>query len=514
MLATIGEVTEAGVDQAPPEGDGEFVYIDIASIDNRLKRIVSAKTLPVAGAPSRARQRLKTDDVLISMTRPNLNAVAILPSEFEGAIGSTGFHVLRTRWIDPHWLLYFVQTDDFIDAMTRLVQGVLYPAIRPKDVRSHVIPVAPLAEQRRVVAEIEKQFTRLEAGVVALNRVRANLKRYRAAVLKAAIEGRLVPTEAELACREGRAYEPASELLKRILAERRRHPEEEQPRKFEGKRQRPPKDWKPKYEGPVSPDTTTLPRLPEGWCWVTLAYVAPSAPGGVKTGPFGSLLKKKEHQTSGVPVYGIENIDRMRFIRGSRIHISPDKAMELAEYDAKPGDVLISRSGTVGKVCVVPRDSGVALISTNLIRVRLNTAAMSPRFFCLLFNGSPAVLTQISSLCKGSTRSFLNNNILASLRFPLPPVAEQQAIVEAVEEQLSVIDELETQVEANLKRAERLRQAVLKRAFEGKLVPQDPNEEPASVLLERIRHAKSRETVAGTLKRIAPAPGGKRRPKV
>jgi type I restriction enzyme S subunit len=493
MLATIGELTEAGVDQAPPERDGEFVYIDIASIDNRLKRIVSAKNLPVAGAPSRARQRLKTDDVLVSMTRPNLNAVAILPFEFDGAIGSTGFHVLRARWIDPHWLLYFVQTDDFIDAMTRLVQGALYPAIRPKDVRSHVIPLAPLPEQRRVVLEIEKQFTRLEAGVGALSRVQANLKRYRAAVLKAAVEGRLVPAEAELARREGRSYEPASELLKRILAQRRAQWESAQLTKMRASG-KPPKDdkWKTKYEEPGAPGTSDLPNLPKGWIWATLAHLVSFGPGSVKTGPFGSLLKKHEHQTRGVPVYGIENIDRMRFVRGSKIHVSPDKAMELAEYDAKPGDMLISRSGTVGEVCVVPQDGGVARISTNLMRVRLSHTVMSPHFFCFLFNGSPAVLAQISSLCKGSTRSFLNNNILASLRFPLPPVAEQQAIVEAVEEQLSVIDELETQVEANLKRAERLRQAILKRAFQGKLVPQDPDDEPASVLLDRIKYARGR----------------------
>jgi len=99
--------------------------------------------------------------------------------------------------------------------MCQLVQGALYPAVRPKDIRAYPIPLSPVDVQRRLMAEIDKQFTRLEAGIAALRRVQANLKRYRAAVLKAACEGRLVPTEAELARKEGRAYESADQLLAR-----------------------------------------------------------------------------------------------------------------------------------------------------------------------------------------------------------------------------------------------------------------------------------------------------------
>ena len=196
---TLGEITEERVEQTGPNGK-EFTYVDIGSIELDTKRIVEPKVLPVSKAPSRAKQVLRRGDVLVSMTRPNRNAVALVPPELDGAIGSTGFHVLRAKNTEPGFLFYAVQTNDFIDALCEKVQGALYPAVRPRDVSSFktFLPTSQ-TEQRRIVAEIEKQFTRLEAGVAALRRVQANLKRYRAAVLKAACEGKLVPTEAELA---------------------------------------------------------------------------------------------------------------------------------------------------------------------------------------------------------------------------------------------------------------------------------------------------------------------------
>ena len=136
-------------------------------------------------------------------------------------------------------------------------RGTTISGVTKKQLRELPILLSPLPEQHRIVAEIEKQFTRLDASVAALKRVRANLKRYRASVLKAACEGKLVPTEAELARVEGRDYEPADRLLERILAERRARWESQVKRRRS-------------YEEPVALDTSSLPELPEGWVWSSM----------------------------------------------------------------------------------------------------------------------------------------------------------------------------------------------------------------------------------------------------
>ena len=174
-MSTFGELTAPKVEQTGPSGDGEFVYVDISSIDNQAKRIVDPKRVTPEAAPSRARQRLRKGDVLVSMTRPNLNAVAIVPPDLDGAIGSTGFHVLRANDdMEPHWLYYAVQSSSFVKSMCDLVQGALYPAVRPKDIREYAISPPPLAKQREIVAELEKQFSRLDEAVANLQRVKAN----------------------------------------------------------------------------------------------------------------------------------------------------------------------------------------------------------------------------------------------------------------------------------------------------------------------------------------------------
>jgi type I restriction enzyme S subunit len=154
--------------------------------------------------------------------------------------------------VAPDYLYYFMQTVD----LGALSQATAIPSVRKSDVVEIRIPLCALGEQENVVAEIEKQFSRLDEAVAGLQRVKANLKRYKAAVLKAAVEGHLVPTEADLASREGRNYETGAELLQRILETR---------RQWQGKG---------KYKEPAAPDTTDLPELPEGWVWSTFSAAA------------------------------------------------------------------------------------------------------------------------------------------------------------------------------------------------------------------------------------------------
>ena len=157
-------------------------------------------------------------DVLYGRLRPYLNKV-YMPS-FEG-LASGEFIVLQEHFqLDNAYLKYLLNQSAFATYATRLNTGDR-PRVDFGQIADYPLPLPPLAEQHRIVAEIEKQLTRLDASVAALRRARANLKRYRASVLKNACEGRLVPTEASLARAEGREYEDAGQLLQRILEERR-----------------------------------------------------------------------------------------------------------------------------------------------------------------------------------------------------------------------------------------------------------------------------------------------------
>lgn len=179
-------------DQHVPTADETFSYIDIGSIDRVAKVIRGPQRMLGKDAPSRARKKVAAGDTLVSMTRPNLNAVALIPDELDGEIASTGFDVLRpAQGIDPRWLAYLVRTDEFVRTMSELVQGALYPAVRTKDVRGFIAPLAPAAEQTRIADQLDTLLARIQACQDRLDAIPALLKRFRKLVLSSALSGQL-----------------------------------------------------------------------------------------------------------------------------------------------------------------------------------------------------------------------------------------------------------------------------------------------------------------------------------
>jgi type I restriction enzyme, S subunit len=349
------------------------------------------------------------------------------------------------------------------------------------------LPLPPLNEQRRIVAEIEKQFTRLEAAVTALKRVQANLKRYRASVLKAACDGRLVPTEAELARAENRPYEPAEQLLARILKERRAKWEADQLNRMRAAG-KPPKDdkWKAKYRQPGPPDTSDPPTLPCGWVWATTEQLSDET----RAITYG-VVKLGAPAPGGVPTLRSSNVRHLRLELGGIKNISLAVADCYKRTFLRGGEVLLTVRGTLGGVIVAPPLCAGFNVSREVAMIALTDENTGPAL--AVFIASSPIQSWLIRNTKGIAYTGINIETLKAMPVPLAPLAEQRRIVAEVERRLSVIDELEAAVEADLKRAGRLRQSILKRAFEGKLVPQDPNDEPASVLLERIRAEREAE---------------------
>ena len=448
--------------------DDDFTYLDISSIDNQMAKVVWPKVYVGKEAPSRARQLVRAGDILFSTVRTYLRNIATVTVDLDRAVASTGFCVVRpSKHLDPRFAFHFLQTDQFIADMNPLQRGTNYPAVRNEDVLGHPFPLPPLTEQHRIVAEIEKQLTRLDASVAALRRAKANLKRYRASVLKDACEGRLVPTEASLARAEGREYEHAGPLLQRILEERRARWESQEKRRGT-------------YKEPASPDTSALPELPEGWVWATV-----SAMGEVRLG----------RQRSPAKAFGpnLRPYLRAANLTWEGLALADVKEMdfddrEFAVYQLAPGDIVLSEaSGSVdevGKPAVWNGEIEGCCFQNTVIRVRPTSGMTSYLYHHLLGDARSGALGQAA---RGVGIHHLGAERMESWPIAIPPIAEQHRIVAEVERRLSGVQQAEATVDASLRRAERLRQSVLKRAFEGKLVPQDPDDEPAAVLLEHIR---------------------------
>ena len=485
---TIGDVADEPVQQAAPASD--FVYVDIGSVDRETKKISYAKECLLAQAPSRARQVLRTGDVLVSMTRPNLNAVAQVPSDLDGAIGSSGFHVLRSRWVESSYLFHLVQTDGFIEAMCNVVQGALYPAVRPKDISAFRFLLPPAAEQTRIVAKLEELLSDLDAGVAELKAAQKKLAQYRQSLLKAAVEGQLA---ADWRTHHAPA-ESGAQLLERILTERRARWQARQLAKFAAQGKTPPKDWQAKYPEPVAPDTTGLPELPQGWVWASGEQICEFITKG--TTPPKEL---DPHGAKTIPFLRVTNLtDQGVLDLTDEVYVSvATHEGFLARSVVYPGDVLMNIVGPpLGQVAVVPSVFDEWNINQAIAIFRAVDGVLAQFICCYLLSPSAQQwLKARSKTTAGQTN--LTLEVCRNLPFPLPPFAEQSAVVEHLLNALNSIGSQERAIEISLQQSTAQRQNILRAAFCGQLVPQDPADEPASVLLERIRTERAAREAAG-----------------
>jgi type I restriction enzyme S subunit len=352
--------------------------------------------------------------------------------------------------------MYAINAPQVRTAIESMQSGTTRKRISRKNLGTVELPVAPLAEQQRVVGAIEEAFSKLDAGEAGLRNVRLLLKRMRDAVLSAAVTGRLVPQDP--------ADTPSTELLAGLGVE------------------------------PIDPEG--VPDLPEGWEWVPLGTVAEVVGGATKD-------SKRQHDPSFVerPYLRVANVQRGYLDLDSlaTIRVSSEKAAKLA---LRRGDVLFNEGGDrdkLGRGWVWEGQIENCIHQNHVFRARL-AAGIEPKLVSIWgntfgrswFEGRGKQTTNLASI---------NLTTLKSFPIPIGPAAEQVRIVAEVERQLSDLRACERSVEAGLERSAALRRAVLKAAFAGQLVPQDPTDEPASVLLERIRAERAAAPKAKTPRR-------------
>lgn len=429
-------------------------------------------------------------DVIMAKITPCMeNGKTCVVPEMPGAacFGSTEFHVVRPeKDIDARWIANFLlRHSTRHTAKRQMMGGVGQMRVPTAFLESLQVPIPPSAEQQRILESTDELLSDLDAGVAALERVQAKLKHYRAAVLKAAVEGALT---AEWRAQH-RATEPACALLTRILAERRHRWEEAQLQKFKEAGKSPPKDWKAKYEEPVAPITEGLPALPTGWCWASLDQAF-----RVERGRFSIRPRNDPRYYGGdEPFVQIGDLPR----EGGAIrsyHQTLNSAGLSVSKKFLSGTVLIAIVGaTIGNTGILGFDS---CCPDSLVALQSSSTTLLK--FAEGFLRGKKLLLRVSASASGGQPN-INLNLLQPMAIPLPPEDEIEAIVEAVEDQLSVIEHLEADLEAKLKSAQALRQSILRHAFTGQLVPQDPRDEPAAELLKRIaaqREERARQAQA------------------
>ncbi|HEY7329595.1 MAG TPA: restriction endonuclease subunit S [Gemmataceae bacterium] len=425
------------------------------------------------------KHQVDAGDLVIAALGESLPRACLIPAWLGPAIVKADCIRFKPdeRLVASAYLNYALNNEDARRRTSAIIHGVGRPRLNLTEIRSILVPLAPPPEQGRLVEKIEELLSDLDAGVASLRQAQATLKKYRAAVLRAAVTGELTT--------EWRAVhpnvEPATKLLDRILAERRRKWEEEQEAKFAASGRTPPKGWQSKY--PMLPplDSSNLAELPPNWCWASVNQVGEVRLGRQRSPAHHDGLYMR-------PYLRVANVFENRIDTNDVLQMNFTPA-EYEVYRLEFGDILLNEGQSlhlVGRPAMYRDEVPGACFQNTLVRFRADPGVL-PEYSLYLFL---AYLhnRRFQKVARWTVNiAHLGADRFSSIEFPLPPVDEQRAIVAKVEQQLSDIEATDNYITASLKRAARLRQSILKEAFAGRLVPQDPNDEPASVLLERIR---------------------------
>ena len=428
-MIQLGEVADFEMGQAPPgtecnmDGDGTvFVKAGEFSTLYPIEREWTTKPLKFG----------KHGDVFICVVGATAGKLNL---GIDCAIGRSVAAIRPKPILETKFLYY--QLLPSVLKLRASSAGSAQGVISKKQLSDIQISLPSISEQAEIVAEIEKQVSRLDEAVANLQRVKASLKRYKASVLKDAVEGRLVPTEAELARREGRSFETGEQLLQRIEGEQRRA-------------------WKGKgpFKSLGPPTALPLPDLPPGWIWATANQICGQITDGEHIQP--------RYQQVGQPMLTAKNV------RDG--YVTFDNAGLIAEIDFQnclkrcapiEGDILIVSVGaTTGRSAIVGPTKPFALVRSVLL-----LKPLIPSRYLLSVIQSSTCQTYIQRASGSTAQAHLYIKDTRTLPIPIPPLAEQERIVAEVDRRLSLVQGVELAVDADLKRAQGLRQSVLSKSF-------------------------------------------------
>lgn len=410
------------VESKDQDPSGEVRLTQLADVGEGAWRNRSARFMNAATAADLGCTMLQVGDVLVARMPDPLGRACMFPGDRLPCVTVVDVAIVRPGEgsVDPRCLMWMLNSPAVRTAVDQRKAGTTRKRISRRNLADIELPIPPLAEQERIVAAIEEAFSRLDAGEASLRTVRQRLTKMRAAVLAAAVTGRLAtPSLADDACEW--SVRPLGAMLREPLR--------------------------------------------------------------------NGLSAVKADPRTGLPTFSISAVTTGDFSERNIKHTAGDWARAESLW-AEPGDVFVQRSNTpelVGTARMYRGSQRVAVFPDLLIRVR-TSEGLSPAWLEIVL-ASPEMRMLVRSRAKGLAGSMpkIAQPDIEAFPIPVPPLPEQHRIVAEVERQMSFIDAAERAVDAGLARSAALRRSVLQAAFSGRLVPQDPTDEPASVLLERIR---------------------------
>ncbi|MCP5526921.1 MAG: restriction endonuclease subunit S [Verrucomicrobiales bacterium] len=475
VKTTLGEVNVPTRARALPSEAPDLPYVGMEHVQSQTMKLLGQGD---ASSLKSSSVRFSKGDVLYGKMRPYLNKVWL--AEFDGLCSAEFLVFPKTEGLNSQLFAYRLNSQDFVNFANHQVSGDR-PRVDFEKLAKFPYLLAPSREQERIVAKLDALLSRVAAGEAAARRALDRLQRYRATVLHAAVTGELTRAWRKT----HKPEETGAQLLKRLLTERRAHWETAEFKRLHAAG-KPPRDdkWKDRYREPSELGATDLPSLPRGWAWASLQQLG-FIIGGLTKNPRRASLRTK------LPYLRVGNVyaNELRLDEVKTIGVEKD---ELGKLLVEKGDLLIVEGNgskdQIGRLAIWD-DSIVKCVHQNhIIKVRLVEEALGTWILSWLL--SPPGRHHVEKVASSTTGLYtLSVGKVGNLPIPLPPSTEQAEVGRQVERRLAAADRLAATLNRQLERAQVTRQSLLREAFAGNLVPQNPNDEAASILLERIRAA-------------------------
>lgn len=459
---------------------GNIPWLTPADLSKYKEKYVSggARYITEEGLSSSSARMVPAGTVLFTSRAP-IGYVVIAKNAICTNQGFKSF-VLKTDKIIPDYVYWWLKGNKQL--AESFASGTTFLELSGSKAKQLPIPIAPLEQQKHIVAKIEELFSHIDAGIAALNKAKQLLKQYRQSVLKAAVTGKLTEQwrkdrAAELAAQGGAnaasagsagaatKYETAEELLERILQERRQKWEAQQLKQFKAKGKIPKDDgWKGKYEGPEIFKSAPLFKLPEEWMWTNIGQLGEVIGGLTKN-------RKREQFKQQLPYLRVANVyaNELRLDDVTKIGVQEN---ELDRVLLEEDDLLIVEGNgspdQIGRLAIWDGSIKPCVHQNHIIKVRLQEKSISHYllYWMSSLSGREAIL-QVASSTSGLYT--LSISKISALPIPLPPLNEQLEIYNTVSSKLSSIERLEDEIEVQLVKAEKNKQSTLAMAFSGGL---------------------------------------------